>query len=77
LGKDEAEISLKARWVLHCAYQANKISEADITQLIKLDLEALLCENAFYFNIFELKFITDFFTGTRCVGSFTRTASFQ
>jgi len=25
-----------------------------------LDLEALLCENAVYFNIFELKFITDF-----------------
>jgi len=25
-----------------------------------LDLEALLCENAVYFNIFELKLITDF-----------------
>lgn len=60
LGKDEAEISLKARWVLHCAYKANKLSKAEITQLIKLDLEALLCENAVYFNIFELKFITDF-----------------
>lgn len=60
LGQDEAISSLQARWVLHCAYKANKLNEEEIKQLIKLDLEALVCENATYFNLFELKFITDF-----------------
>ncbi len=60
LGQDEAIISLQARWVLHCAYKVNKLNKEEIQELIKLDLEALVCENAVYFNIYELKFITDF-----------------
>ena len=60
LGQDEAIISLKARWVLHCAYKANKLNEEEIKQLIKLDLAALVCENVVFFNLFELKYITDF-----------------
>jgi hypothetical protein len=60
LGQDEAISSLKARWVLHCAYKANKLNEEEIKQLIKLDLAALVCENVVFFNLFELKYITDF-----------------
>jgi len=45
---------------LHCAYKANKLNEEDIKQLIKMDLDALVCENVVFFNLFELKFITDF-----------------
>jgi len=60
LEQDEAIVSLQARWVLHCAYQANKLKEEEIKQLIKLDLDALVCKNVVFFNLFELKLITDF-----------------
>jgi len=60
LGQDEAIVSLQSRWVLHCAYQANKLNEEEIKQLIKLDLDALVCKNVVFFNLFELKLITDF-----------------
>ncbi len=60
MSQKEAIISLQVRWVLRCAYKANKLNEEEIRQLIKMDLAALVCENVVFFYLFELKYITDF-----------------